>query len=111
MTENTPVTIDGGYRLPSNSTLQHAVKLSVIEDKPIMMDYWTTSIDKKSIIGISGTNVRYLMRSEEEYTSSICKFYQVGNEFIVATENSLYIIDHNILRKKIIASKDKLKIL
>jgi len=34
---NTP----DGYRLPEATTLQHAVKLSIVEDKPIMMDYWT----------------------------------------------------------------------
>ena len=30
------------YRLPTNNTLQHAAKLSVVEDKPIMLDYWTS---------------------------------------------------------------------
>ena len=33
-----------GYRLPENNTLQHAVKLAIVEDKPVMMDYWTNSI-------------------------------------------------------------------
>ena len=28
-----------GYRLPDVKTLQHASKLSIVEDKPIMMDY------------------------------------------------------------------------
>ena len=29
------------YRLPSNTTLQHASKISIVEDKPLMLDYWT----------------------------------------------------------------------
>jgi hypothetical protein len=29
------------YRLPNDITLQNAVKLSIVEDKPIMLDYWT----------------------------------------------------------------------
>ena len=29
------------FRLPEVATLQHATKLSIMEDKPIMMDYWT----------------------------------------------------------------------
>ena len=39
-----------GYRLPETNTLQHACKLSIVEDKPIIMDYWTTSLDKTSSI-------------------------------------------------------------
>ena len=29
------------YVLPSGTTLQHCAKLSIVEDKPIMFDYWT----------------------------------------------------------------------
>ena len=32
------------YRLPETTTLTHAAKLSIVEDKPIMMDYWTNSL-------------------------------------------------------------------
>jgi hypothetical protein len=39
------------YRLPSDPTLKHAVKLSIVEDKPIMLDYWTPSLDKKALVG------------------------------------------------------------
>ena len=35
------------YRLPENKTLQHVTKLSIVEDKPIMMDYWASSIEKE----------------------------------------------------------------
>ena len=27
-----------GYRLPSDATLQHASKLAIVEDRPIMLD-------------------------------------------------------------------------
>jgi hypothetical protein len=36
------------YRLPSDVTMKHASKLSIVEDKPIMLDYWTPSLDKKA---------------------------------------------------------------
>ena len=29
------------YRLPSETTLKHAVKLGIVDDKTILMDYWT----------------------------------------------------------------------
>ena len=48
-TSNTTVTVgqnQPGYRLPENTTLQHAAKLGIVEDKPIMLDYWTSSLDK-----------------------------------------------------------------
>jgi hypothetical protein len=37
--------------LPSTETLKHCAKLSVVEDKPIMMDYWADSCDKQVLIG------------------------------------------------------------
>jgi hypothetical protein len=30
----------GSYRLPSDVTMKHAAKLAVVEDKPILLDYW-----------------------------------------------------------------------
>ena len=40
------------FRLPDVATLQHASKLSIVEDKPIMMDYWTQSLEKTVLIGV-----------------------------------------------------------
>lgn len=99
---STPVsTLPGGYRLPENTTLQHAAKLSIVEDKPIMLDYWTTSLDKIALIGVKETNEKLLVKSEEEYTSPIGKIYKVGKEYIIITENSIYIVDVEILTKRI----------
>jgi hypothetical protein len=44
---------------------------------------------------------KLLVKSEEEYTSPISKIYKVGKEFIVITENSIYIVDVEIPRKMI----------
>ena len=93
-----------GYRLPDNTTLQHAIKLAIVEDKPIMMDYWTNSLDKTVLIGVKDdTKEKILVRSEEEYTSPISKIYKVSGEYIVITENSIYIVDVNIPTKRISA--------
>ena len=35
------------YKSPSIECLEHCCKLAVVEDKPIMLDYWTESQDKK----------------------------------------------------------------
>lgn len=96
---------DSGYRLPDNTTLQHAIKLSIVDDKPIMMDYWTGSLDKSVLIGVKDdeTKEKILVRSQEEYTSPIAKIYKVSNEYIVVTENSIYIVDVNIPTKRVSA--------
>lgn len=90
-------------RLPENKTMEHASKLSIVEDKPIMMDYWTNSIEKTALIGVKQDNEKLLVKSAEEYTSPIAKIYKVGKEYIVVTENSIYIVDGEIPTKKITA--------
>jgi hypothetical protein len=89
------------YRLPSDVTLKHAAKLSIVEDKPILMDYWTNSLDKKALIGLRENGEKLLVKSEEEYTSTIQKFYKSATEFIIITENSIYLVDSNIPTKRI----------
>jgi hypothetical protein len=89
------------YRLPENTTLQHVAKLSIVEDKPIMMDYWTSSLEKTSLIGVKENQEKLLVKSEEEYTSPISKIFKTGSEFIIVTENSIYLIDNQIPTKRI----------
>ena len=89
------------YRLPVDLTFQHAAKLSIVEDKPIMLDYWTDSLDKKALIGVRESGEKLLVKSAEEYTSPISKFYKSGTEYIVITENSIYIVSSDIPTRKI----------
>ena len=39
------------FRLPGSATVEHAMKLAINEDRPIMMDYWKDSIEKTVLIG------------------------------------------------------------
>ena len=89
------------YRLPSNQTLQHAAKLGIVEDRPILLDYWTSSCDQESLIGVREDGEKLLVKNEEEYTSPIAKIFQVNSEFIVLTENSIYIVSSDIPTKRI----------
>ncbi len=89
------------YRLPDQKTLQHATKLAIVDDKPIMLDYWNESLDKTVLIGVKENQEKLLVKSEEEYTSPIVKIYKTGSEYIIATENSIYIVDVNIPTKRI----------
>lgn len=89
------------YSLPSSNVLAHAAKLGIVEDKPIMMDYWTDSLDKKALIGVRDNGEKLLVKNEEEYTSPISKIFKVEAEYIVMTENSIYIVSVEIPSKKI----------
>ena len=92
---------ENNFKLPSEVTLKHASKLAIIEDKPIMLDYWTSSLDKTSLIGVRETGEKLLVKSEDEYTSPIAKFYKSATEYIVVTENSIYIVSSEIVSRKI----------
>tara|TARA_Y100000589_G_C26696849_1_gene444084 strand:- start:44 stop:349 length:306 start_codon:yes stop_codon:yes gene_type:complete len=89
------------YSLPHNTTLKHVTKLAIVEDKPILLDYWTASLDKEVIIGVRENDEKLLVKSEDEYTSPISKIYQVEGDYIIVTENSIYIVSSAISTKRI----------
>ena len=90
-----------GYQLPGATTLSHAAKLSLVQDKPIMLDYWTGSLDKKVLIGARENQEKLLVKSEDEYTSPIDKIFKVADSSIIMTENSIYIVSSEIPNKRI----------
>ena len=101
--QNKAPATESNYRLPSDITLKHAAKLGIVEDKPIQMDYWTNSLDKTVLIGVKDNKEKLLVKSEEEYTSPVSKIFKVGKEYIIMTENSIYIVDVEIPTKRISA--------
>jgi hypothetical protein len=66
-----------------------------------LLDYWTASLDKKALVGAKATGEKLLVKSEDEYTSTISKFYKSGGEYIIITENSIYIVCNDIPTRKI----------
>lgn len=86
---------------PSNTCLQHCIKMAISDDKPIMLDYYTLSLDKKVLIGVRENGEKLLVKSEDEYTSPIEKIFKVETEYIIATENSLYIVSSGIPTKRL----------
>jgi hypothetical protein len=89
------------YKLPSKNTMEHACKIAIVEDKPIMLDYWTSSSDKTALIGVRENGEKLLVKSEEEYTSPISKIYKIETEYIIMTENSIYVVSVDIPSKRI----------
>ena len=94
-------TNEANYRLPGDTTLKHIAKFGIVEDKPVMFDYWAQSCDKKVLIGVRENGEKLLVKSEDEYTSPIGKIYKVDREYIIITENSIYLVSSEIDTKRI----------
>ena len=88
---------------PSEKTLKNAAKLSIKDDKPIMLDYWAESCEETPsiMIGVKTNDEKLLVRSEEEFTSPISKIFKVNEEYIIITENSIYIASCKIPTRRI----------
>lgn len=83
-------------------TLRNACIIAIREDKPIMMDYYMSSLNGEAVIGArEGTTEKMLVKSSDEYTSTISKNFKCGNEYIIQTENSIYIVSANIQTKRV----------
>lgn len=94
---------------PSDKTMKNAMELAVKHDRPIVMDYWLPSKAQTCMIGVKDAEVqgeqpeKLLVKSEDEYTSPIVKIFKVESEYIIMTENSLYIVDLKIPTRRISA--------
>jgi hypothetical protein len=88
--------------LPGAATLLQAAKISINEDRAIMLDYFRQTANGTAFLGEDpDTKERILVKSKEEFTSLIKKLYKVGDDFIILTENSLYIVSGKIQKRKV----------
>jgi len=83
-----------------------AAKVALQQDRPIYLDYYEDSVQKKCCIGVQGTT-KMLVKSDTEYTSPIESIMRIkeDNTWIILTENSLYIVSADIPVKKIVSSE------
>jgi len=88
--------------LPSAKTMVQAAKIAMQDDRAIMMDYYAETHKNTAFLGEDPeTSERILVKSKEEFTSLIKKLYKVDNDFIILTENSLYIVSGKIQKRKV----------
>ena len=85
--------------------MAQAAKMAIEQDRPIYLDYYNDSVEKKCCIGIQG-NTKFLVKSDTEYTSPIASIVRIKEEnaYIILTENSLYVVSMNIQAKRIAES-------
>lgn len=89
--------------LPGAATLLQAAKIACEQDRAIMLDYFRQTANGTAFLGQDQTNPeeRILVKSKEEFTSLIKKLYKVGDDYIILTENSLYIVSGKIQKRKV----------
>jgi hypothetical protein len=93
--------------VPSATAMAQAAKIAIEQDRPIYLDYFNDSVEKKCCIGVQGTT-KFLVKSDTEYTSPIESIARIkdDNIFIVTTENSLYVVSASIPVKRIVSSTE-----
>ena len=93
--------------VPSATAMAQAAKIAIEQDRPIYLDYFNDSLEKKCCIGVQGTT-KFLVKSDTEYTSPIESIARIkdDNIFIVTTENSLYVVSASIPVKRIVSSTE-----
>ena len=88
--------------LPNPTCLVQAAKLAIQHDKPIQLDYYVATHTGSAFLGEDAkTKERVLVKSKEEFTSLIQKLYKVGEDYIIMTENSIYVISGKLQKRKV----------
>jgi hypothetical protein len=86
--------------LPQAATLLQASKIAIEQDRPILLDYYRQTANGTAFLGEDkDTKERILVKNKEEFTSLIKKLYKVGDDFIILTENSLYVVSGRIQKR------------
>lgn len=91
--------------LPNPATLLQAAKLAIAQDNPIRLDYYVETHDGTAFMGEDPeTKEKMLVKSAEEFTSLIQKTYKVAEDYIVLTENSIYVVSGKLQKRRIQAN-------
>lgn len=97
-----PATAAAPVDIPNEKVLFHAAKIAMEQDKPILLDYYRETRAQTAFLGEDkDTKERMLVKSPEEFTSPVQKMFKVKDDYIVVTENSIYIVNGLIKRKEI----------
>ena len=98
----TPQTPAPAGPMPSAQVLMHAAKLAMEQDKPIQLDYFADTANNKAFLGEDQeTKEKMLIKSNEEFTSLVQKVYKVHEDYIILTENSIYVVSGKIQKRRI----------
>jgi len=97
-----PAAPAGQSDIPSPAVLTLAAKVAVQQDKPILLDYYLETATGKACLGEDNdTKEKVLVKNVEEYTSLIQKILKAAEDYLIVTENSIYVVSGKIQKKKI----------
>lgn len=90
--------------VPSPAVMVQAAKLAMEMDRPILLDYFADTFHGRAYVGEEpDTKEKVLVKANnEEYTSLISKTYKVAPDYIVLTENSIYITSGKMTKKTLV---------
>lgn len=93
----------GALPIPSEKVLAHAAKIAIEQDKPILLDYYKdTQVGGAAFLGEDkDTKEKILVKNTDEYTSPVIKMFKAKEDYIIVTENSVYIVSGSIKKKDI----------
>lgn len=92
--------------LPHHTTLLHAARLAIQQDRPVQLDYYVESANGKAFMGEDPeSKEKMLVKTNDEFTSLISKIYKVQEDFIILTENSIYVVSGKIQKRRINATQ------
>ena len=80
--------------LPSADTLSKALKLSLKLTKPIDCYFYLDSIRDRVCIMNDGEDM-IIYKNDDEHTSPILKTYKSEDQYIIITENTIYLLSAN----------------
>ena len=88
--------------IPNAAVLIQAAKIAIQYDRPIQLDYYVDTAQAKAFLVEDSENKdnRVLLKSRDEYTSLITKVLKEGDDYIVLTENSIYITNSKMSKKR-----------
>ena len=85
--------------IPDQTTLVQAFKLSIKISKPVCSYFFIDSC-KGQVSFVNSDGDKIIYKNSEEYTSPIQNSYKVGNEYLIVTENTIYVISANTKTQK-----------
>ncbi len=102
-TPSAPAPASPPSELPNEKVLVHAAKIAMEQDKPILLDYYKeTKVGGSAFLGEDKeTKEKILVKNPEEYTSPVSKMFKAKDDYIIVTENSVYIVSGAIKKKEI----------
>jgi hypothetical protein len=88
--------------IPCNDAIMMAARLAFAGKMAIQTDYYYPTAIGQAFIGEDvETKERALVKSRDEFTSNIKKMGKYGDDIVIMTENSVYVISGKTMKRKV----------